>query len=147
METPPLNAISIREEFLLHSRYIRDTLAPLLRNGALLPASDVITLRSILRKLDEVPMTLELLRYSRIEKALVAIATMEAGLWPPDVVRLAEEQVMKWEDKLGPLKNMRSNLYGLGGRLEGVKKIKKRIDGAKDRNDVQTVLQLPSWMP
>ena len=40
-----------------------------------------------------------------------------------DAVVSAEELIQKWEDKLGPLKNLRSDLYGPGGRLEGVRKI------------------------
>lgn len=40
----------------------------------------------------------------------------------------AEELIQKWEDELGPLKNLRSDLYGPGGRLEGVTKI---TDGKK----------------
>lgn len=35
----------------------------------------------------------------------------------------AEELIQKWEDELGPLKKLRSDLYGPGGRLEGVRKI------------------------
>lgn len=35
----------------------------------------------------------------------------------------AEDLIQTWEDRLGPLKNLRSDLYGPGGRLEGVRKI------------------------
>ena len=51
---------------------------------------------------------------------------------------MAEELIQKWEDKLGPLKNLRSDLYGPGGRLEGVRKI---VDGKKsglyEKDDVR----------
>jgi len=46
----------------------------------------------------------------------------------------AEELIQKWEDELGPLKKLRSDLYGPGGRLEGVRKI---ISGDKGGGQVQ----------
>ena len=55
-----------------------------------------------------------------------------------ELVVMAEELIQKWEDTLGPLKNLRSDLYGPGGRLEGVMKI---ADGKKinshERDDVR----------
>ena len=35
----------------------------------------------------------------------------------------AEELITKWEDEMGPLKNLRADLYGPGGRMEGIRKI------------------------
>ena len=61
--------------------------------------------------------------------------------WPIELVVKAEELIQKWEDKLGPLKNLRADLFGPGGRLEGVRKI---TDGKKaglyERDDVGTML-------
>lgn len=53
----------------------------------------------------------------------MVIAATGNNSWPMDVVVHAEELVTKWEDKLGPLKNVRADIYGPGGRMEGVKKI------------------------
>ena len=77
-------------------------------------------------------MTLDLLRFSRIEKALMVIANTGQSCWPMEVVVQAEELIQRWEDQLGPLKNLRADLYGPGGRLEGIRKI---VDKGK-RDDV-----------
>ena len=123
MKPLPRKGASVREELRLHSRYIRDTLVPLLAKEPRLNPSDSVCLRSILKTLETIPMTLDLLRYSRIEKALMVIATTGNACWPIDILMQAEELITKWEDELGPLKNLRADLYGPGGRMEGVRKI------------------------
>ena len=60
-------------------------------------------------------MTLDLLRYSRREKALMVIVATGATYWPMKVVVPVEEMIQKWEDQLGPLKDLRTDLYGPGG--------------------------------
>ena len=117
---------SVREELRLHSRYIRDTLVPLLAKEPRLNPSDSVCLRSILKTLETIPMTLGLLRYSRIEKALLVITATGNSCWPIDILVQAEELITKWEDELGPLKNLRADLYGPGGRMEGVRKITRK---------------------
>ena len=114
---------SVREELLLHSRYIRDTLAPLLAKQPKLNHSDSVCLQSIFKSLDSIPVTIDLLRYSRIEKALMVIVAAGNVYWPMDIVVHAEKLIAKWEEELGPLKNLRADLYGPGGRMEGIKKI------------------------
>lgn len=74
MEVQALSSLSLRDELRLHARYIRDTLVPLLSRQPDLTQSDSVLLRSIFKKLQTTQMTLELLRYSRIEKALMVIA-------------------------------------------------------------------------
>lgn len=123
MQTSPLKRASIGEELRLHSRYIRDTLVPLLSKQSRLSHSDSVCLHSIFKTLDAIPMTIELLRYSRIEKALMAIAATGSAYWPMEILAHAGEMITKWEDELGPLKNLRADLYGPGGRMEGVRKI------------------------
>lgn len=60
-----------------------------------------------------------------------------------EVAAQAESLIQKWEDELGPLKNLRADLYGPGGRLEGVRKI---TDGRKgslyEKDDVRLGLVL-----
>ena len=68
-------------------------------------------------------MTVEYLRYSRIEKALSVIAS-GGGAWPADASLMAEALLGSWEQRVGPLKNIRADLYGKGGRLEGCKPMK-----------------------
>ena len=50
-------------------------------------------------------MTLDLLRFSRTEKALMVIANTGVSCWSIEVVVQAEEMIQKLEDQLGPLKN------------------------------------------
>ena len=123
MQASPRKGSSVKEELLIHSRYIRDTLVPLLAKQPKLSHSDTVCLRSVFKCLDTVPMTLDLLRYSRIEKALMVIAGSVNTSWPLDILARAKALLSKWEDELGPLKNIRADLYGPGGRMEGVRKI------------------------
>lgn len=70
LKAPP----SFRDELRLHARWIRDTLVPILSRQSMLTNSDNVLLRSIFKTLESTNMTLDLLRYSRIEKALMVIA-------------------------------------------------------------------------
>lgn len=81
MDLSPLKALSLRDELRLHARYIRDTLAPLLSRQSGLTHSDRVLLRSIFQKLESTDITLDLLRYSRVEKALMVIAATGASRW------------------------------------------------------------------
>ena len=69
---------SLSDELRLHARYIRDTLVPLLSERSdersEISPSDIVLLQSIFKKLASVKITIELLRFSRIEKALMMIA-------------------------------------------------------------------------
>ncbi len=129
---------SIRDDLRLHSRYIRDTLVPLLSREQKLSHSDTALVHSIFKKLKSTHMTLDLLRYSHMEKALMVIVATGASCWPMEVVVLAEEMMQKWEDQLGPLKDLRADLYGSDGKLEGLKKITTWEHGREERDDVWT---------
>ena len=86
MEVSTLKAASLRDELRLHARYIRDTLLPTLSPLSKLAHSDHVLLRSIFKSLDSTHITLDLLRYSRMEKALMVIAATGAGtvrIYPP----------------------------------------------------------------
>ena len=132
---------STREELLLHSRYIRDTLAPLLAKHPKLNHSDSVCLHSIFKSLNVIPVTIDLLRYSRIEKALMVIVAAGNVCWPMDIVLHAERLIAKWEEELGPLKNLRADLYGPGGRMEGIKKI-----SWKNGHEPDDVRQVSTYM-
>lgn len=141
MKPSPRCGAPIREELRLHSRYIRDTLVPLLAKQPKLNHSDSVCLHSIFKFLDAIPMTVGLLRYSRIEKALMVIAAKGDICWPMDILVHAEELIAKWENELGPLYNLRADLYGPGGRMEGVRKI-----AWKDGRVPDDVRQNPKYM-
>lgn len=113
----------IREELRAHSRYIRDNLAPLVGGDGEfceLNSRDLALLRSILMKVNAISATLDVLRFSRIEKALVLISTPG---WPADIAAMARKILVRWEEALGPLQELRADLWGIGGRLEGVRKV------------------------
>lgn len=113
----------IREELRKHSRYIRDNLIPLVsgdRGIYELNNRDLALLRSTLLKVNAISVTLDVLRFSRIERALVLISTPG---WPADIAAMARKILVRWEDALGPLQELRADLWGIGGRLEGVRKV------------------------
>lgn len=126
---PLLAMRSIRDELRTHSRYIRDTLAPIVAvdGKSSLSQNDLSVLRATLVRVDTIPMTLDLLRYSRIHKALVQIVAAGAG-WPLEIVVQADDILMRWEIILEPFQDLRADLWGLGGRLEGLKKLKNWQD-------------------
>ena len=128
---------AVRDELRTHSRYIRDNLVPLVacEGQSQLNKRDIAQLRSTLDRIDAIPMNLSLLRYSRIEKALLRISP-SCTKWPAGIARQAEKVLLKWENELGPLQNLRADLWGPGGRLEGVRKLEKRPGGTGENDAV-----------
>lgn len=116
--------LSVKENLLGHSRYIRDVLAPIVaQQGGRLNEQQIIALKTIFASLGSVRMTRELLQHSRIEKALSMIA-VEGNAWPVDAILLSEALVNAWDARIGPLRTIRADLWGPGGRLEGVMKLR-----------------------
>ncbi|MCJ1468545.1 hypothetical protein MMC07_007174 [Pseudocyphellaria aurata] len=122
----------LRDELRTHSRYIRDNLVPLVARGAecQLNSRDLALLQSTLDRIDAIPMTISLLSYSRIDKALLRIAPT-CTKWPAEIARQAHKTVSRWEEELGPLRDLRADLWGPGGRLEGVRKLDKNLLGTE----------------
>ncbi|KAL9130215.1 MAG: hypothetical protein Q9217_001560 [Psora testacea] len=116
-----IHSPTTRDELRLHSCYIRDSFAAMLANSeSNLPASEVEFLEAIFARVATITMTLDYLRYSRMEKALMLLATAdERTFWPPGSVADARKLLQKWERELGPLENIRADLFADGGRLEG----------------------------
>ncbi len=108
------------DDLLIHSRFIRDELAPLVASKGHLALSDedISTLRTVMISLNAVPMTVDLLRYSRLDKALRLISM--GSEWPLEIMMQAEELVTKWELALGSLQSIHADLWAPGGRLEGI---------------------------
>lgn len=127
---------SSREELRLHSRYIRDYLAPILAVAPELPPSEIELLRSIIHKVEPILMTLDLLRYSRLEKAMILMVDSEALNWPTDIVEAADDLLMKWEETLGPVLDLRADFFGPGGRLEGLKDVDWTYTGKASRTSL-----------
>ena len=122
-----------------NARWIRDSLGPTLaQEGPLLV--DGLTLsciRELLQDLEHIAVTLDMLRFSRIDKALVEI-WKNGSLWPADIVLRAKDLVMRWEDVLGPLKSLRAELWASGGRLEDVRRVNTWKDDSADHSVVCT---------
>lgn len=114
----------VRETLRTHARYICYTLVPLVtaEEGSKLNDRDIYCLRTILYEVNATPITLDLVRYSRIEKALTFIA-MDPR-WPADATSKAQKIIKKWETSLGSLNDLRADLWGPRGRLEGLRKMK-----------------------
>ena len=115
-----------KEDLLCHSRWIRDHLAPMIaKHGSLVAGNHFFDLAPLRFALDELlasSMTTDILRFSRMEKALQRIVEAKGGDWPPDIVVKAKELIARWETSLGPLQRVRTDLWAAGGRLEGFAK-------------------------
>lgn len=108
----------------VNARYIRDALGPLVaREGAeVLCPNTTAELLAFLGDLPSTVMTIDMLQYSRIEKAMMEICG-PGTRWPPDMIKMAEDAMDRWEGSLGPLKRIGRDPWGPGGRLEGVTKV------------------------
>lgn len=126
----------VRETLRTHSRYICDTLLPLVAGGegSKLNDRDICFLRTTLNEVNATPISLDLLRYSRIEKALAFIA-MDPR-WPAEATTKAHKILEKWERSLGPVDDLRADLWGPCGRLEGLKKMKGWWGAAVEKSEV-----------
>ena len=118
----------------LHSAYIRDTLLPLLLPiTPHLPPQELYLLTTILARISSTrPITLDLLRQSRIVKALQLIVSSTTGgdkpgqgKWPPDAVIQARKILQRWERELGNIYDLRTNLFGNGAPLKGIHPAKR----------------------
>lgn len=132
---------TIQEEVRLHSNYIRDTVAPLLAQERRLSDSDTHLMQSILQRIKTLPVTLDLLQYSRMEKALMVITADGELNWPIAIVEQAKGILKEWEEDLGPLQNIRADLFAIGGRLEGVTRTTYWTSGASYENSVSVPFQ------
>jgi len=122
-------APSLKENLLCHSRYIRDVLQPIVaKKGGRLNEQQITALKTIFASISSVKMTRELLQYSRIEKALSIIA-VEGDAWPVDAILISEALINAWDIRIGPLRTIRADLWGPGGRLEGVMKLRTPTGG------------------
>ena len=134
--------ISTKDEFRLHSRYIRETLAPMLANsGTSLPASEVYPLESILARTAATTVNLNHLRYSHIEKALMLLVnTDERTFWPTNSIAKAKMLLKKWEGDVRSLENLRADLFAEDGRLERTFKASYWNNGTVTHNKVGPII-------
>lgn len=115
-------ALSI-DEIQCQAKHIRDTLCPLVSKGggAALNRPDFRSLMEFFTKLEKMDMTCDILRRSRIDKALLEISG--AGTrWPASLVERADKMVRKWERQVGTVGELRAALWDKGGRMAGCHK-------------------------
>ncbi|MCJ1378322.1 hypothetical protein MMC17_001419 [Xylographa soralifera] len=113
-----------RDELRTWSQYIRDTLIPELKDGtevALAP-SIIEEVRSFLYELRTTYVDVDVLRYSRLHTALKEVCVM-GDRWPTTITLPAKALLRAWEIRYGPLKDITADLWGPGGRLEGLMKL------------------------
>lgn len=118
------HAMALHEETLrAYARWVRDVLGPLVarEGGSVLNPMTLTDLDMFFADLNKTVLTLELIRYSRVEKSMMEICG-PGTRWPVNLITMAERVIEEWEGYLGPLKRVRVNLWGPGGRLEGVTK-------------------------
>ncbi|KAI9802143.1 MAG: hypothetical protein M1833_002064 [Piccolia ochrophora] len=107
-------------ELQARSRYIRDTLSPLVAStgGIALSRGTFASLLLLLTKLDDCSVDVDMLRVSRIDKALLDICSL-GSRWPDALVDEAKRITEKWEIEFGKLGDIRAALWEKGGRMAG----------------------------
>ena len=112
-----------QEEIRYWTSQIRDTAAARVRWGGedVIDSVTIDKVYSLLSNLKDIKVTVEMLKYSRVHKALAEIAKSGSG-WSTALMWKAEMLLLVWEEALGPLKELRADLWCEGGRLEGLKR-------------------------
>lgn len=110
-------------------RWIRDVLAPLLarESHTSLSEDNLSAFLTFFADLRYTPVTVDSLRNSRIHSALEHIVEQKMR-WPDWIVQEAQELLQDWEKELGSLRSIKADLWGPGGRLEGVKELEEWQD-------------------
>ncbi|MCJ1434142.1 hypothetical protein MMC27_003508 [Xylographa pallens] len=131
-----------RDELRTWSQYIRDTLIPELKDGTevALAASIIEAIRTFLYELRTTYIDVDVLRYSRLHSALKEVCMM-ADRWPTTITLPATALLKTWEIKHGPLSDITADLWGPGGRLEGL--IKLTGSGRLSRDGIPTTDSSP----
>ena len=105
----------------MHAAWIRDILDPLIaRDGPeAISVEDALYMDQFLRKLQLATIPVQDIRLSRVHLALLEIAG-RATRWPHRLIERAEAVIKVWEARFGKLADIGIELYGQGGRLQGI---------------------------
>lgn len=111
-------ALSI-QEVKSQAKHIRDILCPLVSTsgGTALTRPTFASLVSFFTKLKDLAITIETLRETRVDKALLEICG-EDTRWPASLVEKARKRLAVWEKQLGSVGDLGAALWGPGGRME-----------------------------
>jgi hypothetical protein len=106
------------------TQWIRDHLdLQVSRDGPeTLDPNDVVELDELFKALQLYPITIEVVRQTRIHLALLQISG-KATRWPRRLVDESDKVITTWEAHMGPLNQVRVPLYDRGGRLDGMRAI------------------------
>ena len=120
----PSPHVPARDELRAWSRYIRDVLHSkvAVKDEVVLSSTITDEAEEFMNLLDRATIDTESLRFSRVHLALYEISAT-GSRWPLKIVLRAESLLALWEAELGPLKEIRADLWGTGGRLEGLTKL------------------------
>ena len=101
-----------------YAAWIRDDLDPAIaREGPeIMAPDDVITLHELFLELQRCTPSVTALKYSRIHYAIMDISG-KATRWPSKLADECDSIIRAWERVYGSLNQIRSQLYGPGGRL------------------------------
>jgi len=106
--------------------------------------------QEFLSLLKQAHIDVETLRYTRVHKALEEVGAIGNKL-PRIVTGRAGELLSLWEADFGPLTDIQADLFGPGGRLAGVVKLKdwrKALNGevaSRESPGATTVLKSKNW--
>ncbi|KAI9730068.1 MAG: hypothetical protein M1834_006060 [Cirrosporium novae-zelandiae] len=121
-----------KQELRYNTRYLRDVILPQVIQGGFnyLSGHSINRLSEFLQKLEVSKVTVHMLSYSRIHNALEEICNSHRH-WSLEIVKNAQHILSEWEENLGPLSLIQSNLWEPGGRMEGCCKTStEKYDGA-----------------
>lgn len=111
------------QEIQSKARYIRDSLCPLVNeSGGTAITRDIFPdLLAFFVNLEKTPISVDLLRQTRIDKALIEI-TVLGTRWPASLVGHAERMLRGWEKDVGHIGQLRAALWEPEGRMAGCRK-------------------------
>lgn len=111
------------QEIQSEVRYIRDSLCPLVNEsgGTAITRDIFYGLLVFFVKLETMPISVDLLRQTRVDKALIEISVLGTR-WPASLVGRAEKMLREWEKQVGQIGQLRAALWEPGGRMAGCRK-------------------------
>ncbi|KAI9823387.1 MAG: hypothetical protein M1826_007743 [Phylliscum demangeonii] len=138
-------------EIQLQTRYIRDSLSPLIASsgGAALTRPAFTSLHDFFTDLEKTELEVDVLRRTRIVRALLEIAAI-GSRWPVTLVEHAEQILSRWKKDLGRLGECKAALWEPGGRMAGCLKrvVKDRdvVTSSKKSASRQAAVRRKRWI-
>ena len=111
------------QEIERQAQHIRDYLSPLVSDsgGTGLTSDSWSSILQVFEKLEMTSMSSDMLRQSRIDRALLEICMMGTE-WPASLVERAEHILQQWEEHIGRVGELRDSLWEPGRPMAGCHK-------------------------